>query len=258
MSCGWISITSADSSIFVINSIASQGKSIFPKWQCVLWGAMLAVLAIGLLYSGGLEALQTMTVIMALPFSILMVIMTFCLLRGLWVDDSYFSQNLSKSTAYWDGKHWRARLKKVVSTGKLEDVRSFLRDVVDPAFAELQAEFAKNGIATQIRSGEEQGQPYRELIVESGRLRDFLYGVGCKEHDVSGMVVASHLLPKMDAAESFEPACYFADGRRGYSVKYMRRQELLTDVLRQYERYIRMITNSKHKLYLFDKKNEEA
>lgn len=145
MSCSWISITSADSGIFVINSIASQGKSIFPKWQCVLWGAMLAVLAIGLLYSGGLEALQTMTVIMALPFSILMVIMTFCLLRGLWVDDSYFSRNLSKSTAYWDGKHWRARLKKVVSTGKLEDVRSFLRDVVDPAFAELQAEFAKNG-----------------------------------------------------------------------------------------------------------------
>lgn len=217
-----------------------------------------AGMGIGLLYSGGLEALQTMTVIMALPFSILMVIMTFCLLRGLWVDDSYFSQNLSKSTAYWDGKHWRARLKKVVSTGKLEDVRSFLRDVVDPAFAELQAEFAKNRIATQICSGEEQGQPYRELIVESGRLRDFLYGVGCKEHDVSGMVVASHLLPKMDAAESFEPACYFADGRRGYSVKYMRRQELLTDVLRQYERYIRMITNSKHNLYLFDKKNEEA
>lgn len=38
----------------------------------------------------------------------------------------------------------------------------------------------------------------------------------------------------------------------------MRREELLTDVLRQYERYIRMITNSKHNLYLFDKKNDET
>ena len=140
-------ITSADSGIFVINSIASQGKSTFPRWQSILWGSMLAVLAIGLLYSGGLEALQTMTVIMALPFSLIMVVMAFCLLRGLWVDDSYFSRNLSKSTAYWDGKHWQARLIKVVSTGKLEDVRAFLRDVADPAFEELQAEFAKNGIA---------------------------------------------------------------------------------------------------------------
>lgn len=30
-------ITSADSGIFVINSIASQGKGSFPKWQTVLW-----------------------------------------------------------------------------------------------------------------------------------------------------------------------------------------------------------------------------
>ncbi len=251
-------ITSADSGIFVINSIASQGKSTFPKWQSILWGSMLAILAIGLLYSGGLEALQTMTVIMALPFSLIMVVMAFCLLRGLWVDDSYFSRNLSKSTAYWDGKHWQARLKKVVSTGKLEDVRAFLRDVADPAFEELQAEFAKNGIAAQIRSGEEDGLPYCELIVESGRLRDFLYGVGCKEHAVSKMVVFSSLLPKMDTVDDFEPVCYFADGRRGYSLKYMRREELLTDVLRQYERYIRMIANSKHNLYLFDKKNDET
>lgn len=153
-------ITSADSGIFVINSIASQGKSTFPRWQSILWGSMLAVLAIGLLYSGGLEALQTMTVIMALPFSLIMVVMAFCLLRGLWVDDSYFSRNLSKSTAYWDGKHWQARLKKVVSAGTLEDVRAFLRDFAAPAFEELQAEFAKNGIAVQIRSGEENGLSY--------------------------------------------------------------------------------------------------
>ena len=37
-----------------------------------------------------------------------------------------------------------------------------------------------------------------------------------------------------------------------------RREELLTDVLRQYERYIRIIANSKHNLYLFDKKNDET
>lgn len=45
-------ITSANSGIFVINSIASQGKNTFPKWQTVLWGTLLALLSIGLLYSG--------------------------------------------------------------------------------------------------------------------------------------------------------------------------------------------------------------
>ena len=36
------------------------------------------------------------------------------------------------------------------------------------------------------------------------------------------------------------------------------RSATLTDVLRQYERYIRMIANSKHNLYLFDNKNDET
>ena len=45
---------------------------------------------------------RTIREFMALPFSLIMVVMAFCLLRGLWVDDSYFSRNLSKSTAYWN------------------------------------------------------------------------------------------------------------------------------------------------------------
>lgn len=72
---------------------------------------------------------------------------------------------------------------------------------------------------------------------------------------LAAILVIAALLHTVD---DFEPVCYFADGRRGYSLKYMRRKELLTDVLRQYERYIRMIANSKHNLYLFDKKNDET
>lgn len=45
---------------------------------------------------------RTIREFMALPFSLIMVVMAFCPLRGLWVDDSYFSRNLSKSTAYWN------------------------------------------------------------------------------------------------------------------------------------------------------------
>lgn len=246
-------ITSADSGIFVINSIASQGKSVFPKWQSVLWGALLALLAIGLLYSGGLEALQTMTVIMALPFSVIMVVMAFCLLRGLLVDDAYFSRNLSKGTSYWNGRHWRKRLKMMVSTGDLSAVHTFISDVAEPVFEKLQAEFAENGITAEIHKGEDSGIPYCELVIESGKLRNFMYGISCKEHTISKVVVKSSSLPTIDTVKDFDPICYFADGRRGYSVKYMHQQELIIDVLRQYERYVRMITNSRNNLYLFEK-----
>ena len=81
-------VTSADSGIFVINTIASYGKSGFPKWQSIFWGASLALLAIVLLYSGGLGALQAMTMVMALPFLVVMP-RAFCLyflLDGLLVE----------------------------------------------------------------------------------------------------------------------------------------------------------------------------
>src|SRR5690606_29953757 len=62
-------VTSADSGIFVMNNISTGNASKSPKWQIVFWGVLLAVLALLLLNAGGLEALQSMTLITALPFS---------------------------------------------------------------------------------------------------------------------------------------------------------------------------------------------
>lgn len=246
-------ITSANSGIFVINSIASQGKNTFPKWQTVLWGTLLALLSIGLLYSGGLQALQTMTVIIALPFAVIMILMVFCLLRGLTIDNAYFSRKLSESTVYWDGSHWQDRLKKIVSVGTLDDFQQFLKQTVDPAFQELRQEFLRNGISVHIQGSDDSQTACRELIVESGSLRNFIYGIRYRANDVSDTVVGSLSFPTITEEENYEPICYFADGRRGYSIKYMQKDELITDVLRQYERYVKMLAAGKHDLYLTDK-----
>lgn len=61
-------VTSADSGMFVMNSIATKNAKVSPKWQTVFWGVLLAVLALLLLNAGGLKALQSMTLITALPF----------------------------------------------------------------------------------------------------------------------------------------------------------------------------------------------
>ncbi|OXS65811.1 BCCT family transporter [Priestia filamentosa] len=49
----------------------------------VLWGILLTTIALVLLYSGGLQALQNTMIIAALPFSIVMALMTFSLLKAL-------------------------------------------------------------------------------------------------------------------------------------------------------------------------------
>ena len=79
-------VTSADSGIFVMNSIATENAPKSPKWQIVFWGILLAALALLLLNAGGLKALQTMTLITALPFALIMIVFIVSLMKALVVD----------------------------------------------------------------------------------------------------------------------------------------------------------------------------
>ena len=66
-------ITSADSGSLVMSMIATGGQ-IEPKgWIRVVFTCITSLLAIALLLSGGLEALKTAAIIIALPFSVIML-----------------------------------------------------------------------------------------------------------------------------------------------------------------------------------------
>ena len=246
-------ITSADSGIFVINSIASYGKTKFPRWQSILWGGLMALLAIVLLYSGGLAALQTMNIVMALPFALIMIILSFCLLKGMIVDNSYFSRDLTKGTSYWTGEHWQERLGTIVATMDRNELLRFMDTTVRSAFTEIEKELTQYDITALVRENLKDDTPYIELVIKKETLRDFVYGVTCVEKAISRLVVDNPSFPTVDTPHTLEPICYFSDGRRGHSVKYMRKEELITDVLRQYERYVKMASDVHHSLYLYDK-----
>ena len=68
-------ITSADSGALVMGMIATGGKPEPKRWIRTFFVAVTALLAISLLLSGGLTALQTAAITIALPFSIVMLLM---------------------------------------------------------------------------------------------------------------------------------------------------------------------------------------
>src|SRR5690606_2892965 len=108
-------VTSADSGMFVMNSIATKNARISPKWQTIGWGVLLAILALMLLNAGGLVALQSMTLITALPFSVIMLLFIISLVKALSIDQSYYEREFSVSTIPWSGSSWKDRLKRIVS-----------------------------------------------------------------------------------------------------------------------------------------------
>ena len=76
-------ITSADSGTFVLSMLSSNGSMNPPKTKKLVWGLVQTVMAIGLLISGGLKPLQTISIVAAFPFSIIMLVACVSLIISL-------------------------------------------------------------------------------------------------------------------------------------------------------------------------------
>ncbi|MDB3884425.1 BCCT family transporter [Porticoccaceae bacterium] len=77
-------VTSADSGILIINTLASGGnQSQKQAKHVVIWGALFSVLIGVLLAAGGMDALRSVMIIGALPFSIVMALMAISLVKTL-------------------------------------------------------------------------------------------------------------------------------------------------------------------------------
>jgi choline/glycine/proline betaine transport protein len=72
-------VTSSDSGSFVVDMLASGGNPQPPVWSRVFWAVLEGLIAATLLIAGavtgqdGLSALQTMAILLALPFSVVMI-----------------------------------------------------------------------------------------------------------------------------------------------------------------------------------------
>ena len=127
-------ITSADSGIYVLNNIASRDKSLAaPRWQAVMWGVLMSVVAIVLMQSGGLANLQAMTLLVALPFAMLMLLMCFSLWKGLSADKKYFDTKVNPTSIFWTGDKWKERLEQMMNQTQEKDILRFLKHTVLPA-----------------------------------------------------------------------------------------------------------------------------
>ncbi len=76
-------ITSSDSATLVVTTLLSVGDQHPPTGQRVTWGVIEGLVASVLLLAGGLSALQAAAIAAALPFSIIMLLMCYGLIKGL-------------------------------------------------------------------------------------------------------------------------------------------------------------------------------
>ncbi|WP_083260016.1 BCCT family transporter [Cellulosimicrobium cellulans] len=79
-------VTSSDSGSLVVDMLASGGNPNPPTWSRIFWAVLQGLLAIALLLAGGLQALQTAAILIALPFSVVMIGMAVATIKVLRIE----------------------------------------------------------------------------------------------------------------------------------------------------------------------------
>lgn len=92
-------VTSGDSAVLVLGIMSSGGQANPSRRVKVIWGLLVSGIAVSLLLAGGVKAVQTATIVFALPFTVVILLMALSLWRGLredWLEEQRRERALRK------------------------------------------------------------------------------------------------------------------------------------------------------------------
>ncbi len=232
-------ITSADSSAVVVDMLACGGNSKTPTWQRVFWSALIGSVALVMLLAGGLRALQTITIATALPFSVILLVSAYGLLKALAVDATK-KASLAKTTLTPKVGHnpipWQNRLATLVCFPRRTHVNRFIQGVVLPAMQSVASELGKQGVASTVELDAQKQIP--SLVVLHGDEVDFFYRVTPRSY-----LQPSFMLDGEDEEERkyFRAEVFLREGGQGYDIMGWTSEQVIGDIIDQYEKHMHFL-----------------
>jgi choline/glycine/proline betaine transport protein len=136
-------VTSADSGSLVIDTIASGGADDTPRWQRVYWCSLEGLAAALLLLAGGLGALQAATLVAALPFAVIMILLAAGLVRQMNAD-------LAGRAVETEGPPLSEQLKRILSPANRCDIDRQLDQAGAPALETVRAALSAEGLEAEV------------------------------------------------------------------------------------------------------------
>ena len=229
-------VTSADSGALVTDYLTAKSEH-SPIWQRLFWTVLMALLAIVLLLAGGLSALQSATMLSALPFTFIMLFICWGLLRALRLDvvkmhalqDARITPRAIKNP-----RSWQQRLGLIMHYPHSKaEVEQFIQEQVLQAFNSIQREFKRRELTVAIVQLEEG----LELRVDHHNEINFIYQVILRE------TVPPSFMADLQAehAEYYQAEVFLKEGGQNYDVMEWTQEDLLQDIIDQYERHLHFL-----------------
>ena len=232
-------VTSSDSSAMVIDMLASGGDSKAPVWQRVFWSCVIGAVALALMLAGGLQALQAATIASALPFSIVLLLATYGLLKALNIDATK-KESLAQTQLTPKVGHapipWQNRLKTLVHFPRQAHVNHFVRETVIPAMESVSDELKKRNVDSTIEFDEAKNMP--SLVMCHGDEIDFLYRVYPRPY-----LQPSFMLDEDDEEERkyFRAEVFLREGGQDYDIMGWTKAQVIGDIIDQYEKHMHFL-----------------
>ncbi len=227
-------VTSADSGALVTDYLTAKTEN-SPTWQRLFWTVLMAVLAIILLLVGGLSALQSSIIMSALPFTFIMLLMSWGLLKALKLDATKMKaiqEARITPRAINNPRSWQQRLGLIMHYPHTEtEVQHYIDTQVRKAFESIQREFKRRHLEVEIREIENGLQ----LHVDHHHEINFTYKV------ISHATVPpSFMLGRAEEDETnyFQAEVFLREGGQNYDVMDWTQEDLIQDIIDQYERHL--------------------
>ena len=242
-------VTSADSGALVMGNLCSRLRHVqedCAAWQRIVWAAVTGLLTIAMLLVGGIVALQYATIIMGLPFAIVMVLVMWGLLKALRTEQRRTESGGVTSPTRLGGEQgresWKERLARATNFVDADDAERHLDRVVEPALREVSDELCQRGVETTATRGvaePDEDDPDGGAFVELRTAGEvpFVYRVQVGSSPVPAY--GGRMVGARDRYARLE--VHLADGGQDYDVMGCTRAEVIHDCLDHYERHLEFL-----------------
>ena len=235
-------VTSSDSGSLVIDSIASGGRPT-PALQRTFWVVIQGVLASVLLLAGGLSALQTVSIVSALPFAIVLLIAMVGMWRALIIEEhrteSLAQENRLPPHLLTPGS-WRDRLDYLTDQPTKKEVLTYIKDVAKPAIEQISERLTEKGWTTEVAYDEVNKRVYLDL--KRGEDVDFWYEVRLAEHDVPDYYESDDA--GVAQSHHYRAEVFLRRGGQTYDLYGYKPDAVINDVIDQFEKYLHFLNIS--------------
>ena len=238
-------VTSSDSGSLVVDTIASGGRVNNPVWQRIFWAVSQGIVAIALLLAGGLQALQSASIIMALPFVFVMLIACWGMYKALSLESI---RNESLQHHMNAGRHgkisgtWQARLSRIIEFPKVDETKRFINEDVINAMNLVKDELSKYSWNVEVSN--DKLNAISIIRVEHSDDFDFIYEVRAKNYDTPSYAYPESVNPTKMQKKYARAEVFLQDGNKAYDIYGYDEDVITTDIIDQFEKHRHFLNNT--------------